>query len=453
MSRSRPTTSATVPVTSSALEFRRNIVPLSGATGDYDDLLDLVGDRRVVLLGEATHGTHEFYSERARITKRLIEEKGFNAVAVEADWPDAYRVNRYVMGQSSDRDAAAALADLDRFPAWMWRNRVVAGFIEWLRARNDVQHDQRTKVRFYGLDLYSMRRSMEAVIGYLDTIDAGAAADARRRYSCIDHVPPEGALGEQSSFALELPCEDEVVGQLVELRQSSSELLAHGGWIAEDEYFYAEQNARLVLNADKYYRHLYRAEVSWWNIRDRHMVGTLEALAAHLDEQLGQHKLIVWAHNSHIGDARATQMGSHGKVNMGHLVRMRWGQDSALVGFTTDHGEVTAASEWGGAAERKQLCPAPLDSFERMFHDSGPERFWLSMRGTSDSVLGRSRLERAIGVVYSPDLEQTSHWFHADLTRQFDAVIHIDGTTPVEPLERTVRWDEGEPPETYPTGL
>ena len=224
----------------------RDAVAITGATTDYDGLLELVGDRRLVLLGEATHGTHEFYRERARITKRLIEEKGFNAVAVEADWPDAYRVNRYVMGQSSDPDATSALADFERFPAWMWRNRDVVGFVEWLRARNDSHAHHQTKARFYGLDLYSLRASMEAVVAYLETVDPDAARDARERYSCFDHVDAEGPrYGRAVALHLKLPCEKEVVAELVDLRRRAHAILNRDGWAAEDDYFVAEQQRRV----------------------------------------------------------------------------------------------------------------------------------------------------------------------------------------------------------------
>ena len=284
--------------------------PIVGARDDYDSLLDLVGNRRLVLLGEATHGTHDFYRERARITKRLIDEKGFNAVAVEADWPDAYRVNRYVMGESTDVDALSALSDFQRFPAWMWRNRDVCGFVEWLRARNDSFSDRRTKARFYGLDLYSLRASMEAVITYLDVVDAEAADAARARYSCFDHVGDVGArYGRAIALDLKLPCEDEVVAQLTDLQGRRARLLASDGSLAEDELFHAEQNAVLVRDAEQYYREMYRADVSSWNLRDHHMAAALRALVSHLDRQLGRSRIVVWEHNSHVGDAARRRWG------------------------------------------------------------------------------------------------------------------------------------------------
>ena len=288
------------------------IRPLTGAAADYDALIDLVGTRRFVLLGEASHGTHEFYRERARITRRLIDECGFTAVAVEADWPDAYRVNRYVMGLSTDGDAETALSDFRRFPAWMWRNRDVLQFVEWLRARNDAHVHPATKTRFYGLDLYSLRASIEAVIGYLERIDPAEAERARERYACFDHVGGEGQdYGYALAFEGAIPCENEVVAQLVALRSRAEAYLRRDGWVAEDELFFAEQNARVVRDAEEYYQQMYRAEVSSWNLRDRHMAATLDALVEHLDRQFGRAKVVVWEHNSHIGDARATAMGEH----------------------------------------------------------------------------------------------------------------------------------------------
>ena len=433
-------------------EIARGAVELTGARGDYDRLLELIGDKRFVLLGEASHGTHEFYRHRADITRRLIEEKGFTAVAVEADWPDAYRVNRYVLGQSGDEDAKAALADFRRFPAWMWRNVEVVRFVEWLRARNDAHH-LLSKARFYGLDLYSLRASMEAVVAYLDAVDPEAGAAARARYSCFDHVGGEGPeYGHAVALNVAVPCEDEVVSELIELRRRSAKLLARDGQQAEDAFFFAEQNARLVLNAERYYRTMYRGRVSSWNLRDLHMAETLEALTAHLDRRLGQCRVVVWEHNSHVGDARATELGANGELNVGQLVRARWPSDCFLVGFTTHSGHVTAASEWGGPAERKRVRPALSGSYESLFHGIG-ERFFLPMGAGCSRALMGPLLERAIGVIYRPETERVSHWFHARLPKQFDAVIHDDQTTAVEPFERTALWDSGEPPETYPTGL
>ena len=428
---------------------------ITGQRGDYDGLLDLIGDRRLVLIGEASHGTHDFYRERARITRRLIDECGFSAVAIEADWPDAYRVNRYVMGLSDDADANTALSDFRRFPAWMWRNRDVLAFVEWLRARNDAHAHPATKARFYGLDLYSLRASIEAVVEYLDHVDPDEATRARARYSCFDHVGAEGqAYGYALAHLGAIPCENEVVTQLIELRRRAESYLRRDGWVADDEFFFAEQNARLVRDAEEYYQKMYRAEVSSWNLRDRHMAGTLDALIEHLDRQHPRTKVVVWEHNSHVGDARSTEMGTRGELNVGQLARQRYGKESVLVGFSTFDGTVTAASDWGGQAERKRVRAASADSHEAFLHDSGGKRFWLdTAQPAVHAALSVPRLERAIGVIYLPETERWSHYFHARLSEQFDAVIHLDHTRAVEPLERSSLWDDGEPPETYPSGI
>jgi erythromycin esterase-like protein len=420
----------------------------------------LIGDARFVLLGEASHGTHEFYRERAQITKRLIKEKGFTAVAAEADWPDAYRVNRYVRGRGEDAEAVDALAGFKRFPTWMWRNADVLDFVGWLRAYNDALPAAAAKVGFYGLDLYSLHASVGAVLDYLDRVDPEAARRARYRYSCFDHFGEDTqAYGYAAGFGLTESCEGEVVSQLVELRRRAAEYASRDGRVAEDEFFTAEQNARLVKNAEEYYRSMFRGRVSSWNLRDRHMAETLHALAAHLERQgAGAAKVAVWEHNSHLGDARATQMGEHGEWNVGQLVREKYGGESVLVGFSTYAGTVTAARDWDAPAERKRVRPALAESYEALFHETGVPRFLLALRdgGAAAAGLSEPRLERAIGVIYRPETERQSHYFYARLPRQFDAVIHFDETRAVEPLERTARWqagEEGEVPETFPSGM
>jgi erythromycin esterase-like protein len=430
--------------------------PLKGASMDYDPLMRLVGDARFVLLGEASHGTHEFYRERAQITKRLIQEKGFTAVAVEADWPDAYRVNRYVRGRGGDAEAVDAFVGFKRFPTWMWRNADVLDFTGWLRAHNDSLSSGH-KVGFYGLDLYSLHASMEAVLNYLDKIDPEAAKRARHRYSCFDHFGEDTqSYGYVAGLSLTESCENEVVNQLVELRRRAAEYASRDGRVAEDEFFFAEQNARLVKNAEEYYRSMFRGRVSSWNLRDRHMVETLHALVAHLDGQSGGGtKVVLWAHNSHLGDASATQMGEQGEWNVGQLVREKYGGESVLVGFSTYTGTVTAATDWDAPAERKHVRAALPESYEALFHQVGVPRFLLSLRDGGPSVKGldEPRLERAIGVIYRPETERQSHYFYARLPAQFDAVLHFDETRAVEPLERTARWEKGEVPETFPSGV
>ena len=429
---------------------------LSGAADDYDPLLDLVGDARFVLLGEASHGTHEFYRARAEITRRLIEERGFTAVAVEADWPDAYRVNRFVRGMSEDVTANEALGDFLRFPTWMWRNADVLDFVGWLREHNDRVTGYERKVGFYGLDLYSLNHSIQAVLEYLDKVDPEAARRARYRYSCFEDFGEDAqAYGYAAGFGLTQSCDREVLEQLVELQRKASEYARMDGRVAEDELFFAEQNARQIKNAEQYYRTMFGGRVSSWNLRDRHMFQTLEALHAHLSRVGQPAKIVVWEHNSHLGDARATEMRTRGELNVGQLVRERYGRDAVLVGFTTYAGTVTAANDWDAPADRKQVRPALPGSCEALFHETGVAQFLLPLRAseTASKYLSEPQLERAIGVIYRPESERISHYFYARLPEQFDAVIHFDQTRAVEPLERTARWERGELPETYPVGV
>jgi erythromycin esterase-like protein/predicted phosphoribosyltransferase len=422
---------------------------LAGAASDYDPVVERAAATRVALIGEASHGTHEFYRERAEITKRLIAEAGYTAVAVEADWPDAYRVNCFVRGMSDDPGPDEALSDFRRFPAWMWRNRDVEEFVRWLRAWNDALPAGSPKVGFYGLDLYSLHASMEAVIEFLEQADPEAARRARERYACFDHFSRDPQIyGYEAGSGTAEPCERQAVEQLVELQMRRAELARGDGRISEDRYFYAEQNARLVVNAEQYYRAAFRGGVESWNLRDLHMAETLETLVEHLERTRGPAKAVVWEHNSHIGDARATELGQAGELNVGQLARERHGAQALLVGFTTFTGTVTAASDWGGPAERKHVRPALAGSWEELFHERGVPRFLLEPAG-----LGGRRLERAIGVIYRPETERNSHYFHARIAQQFDVVIHIDETRALEPLERTSQWEDGELPETFPWGV
>jgi erythromycin esterase-like protein len=430
--------------------------PLSGGRGDYDALLDLVGNAKFVLLGEASHGTHQFYKARAEITKRLIREKDFTVIAWEADWPDALRVHRYVRGRGGDREAVEALSDFKRFPSWMWRNADILELVGWLRNHNDNLSRNKAKVGVYGLDLYSLHTSIDAVVKYLDKIDPNAASEARKRYGCFDDFGDDPqTYGLMAGGDHSLSCENEVVEQLVELQRHAAEFLSRDGRIAEDEQFFAEQNARVAKNAEHYYRAMYRGRPNTWNLRDSHMVDTLEQLMRHLAEQGENPKAIIWAHNSHLGDARATQMSERGELNVGQLIREGHNRDALLVGFTTYCGTVTAASNWGAVAERKTVRPGMTGSYESLFHEMQIPDFLLTMQNRKDIAdqLRHPRLERAIGVIYRPDTERYSHYFDARLSDQFDAVIHFDETRAVEPLERTSEWEQGELAETYPSGF
>jgi erythromycin esterase-like protein len=402
------------------------------------ELIDLAGGSRFVLIGESTHGTSDFYALRAELTRRLIEDEGFGAVAVEADWPDAYRVNCYVRGAGDDRDPESALRGFMRFPQWMWRNTEVERFVGWLKDHN---RSAQPKVGFYGLDLYSLYTSIDSVLAYLDKVDAEAAGRARERYACLQRFEEDSqAYGYASSAGLVETCEKGVVEQLLELRFKAGEYVTRDGQVAEDEQFFAEQNARLVKNAEEYYRAMFRGSVLSWNLRDTHMGETLEVVARHLGDNTGTAKIVVWAHNSHVGDARATGMGRAGELNLGQLVRERHPDDSFLIGFTTYSGTVTAASSWGGEAELKQVRPALEGSFEHLFHEWRPDDFWIPLKTRATSELDRGRLERAIGVLYLPETERSSHYFDAVLSDQFDAVIHVDRTAALRPLDPTPRW-------------
>lgn len=444
--------------------------PAEGPDADHDALLDLVGDRRVVLLGEGSHGTHEFYAARAAITRRLVDECGFDAVAIEGDWPDSDRVHRWIRGVGGDWNARDALDGFRRFPQWMWRNADVVALVKTLKERARAAGDDGHAPGFYGLDLYSLHASIDEVLRYLDETDPEAARRARDRYACFDHYGDDPqAYGYATSFGRRgESCEDAVVQQLVELRRRAPELVradgdGRGELPPDEEFFSAEQNARLVLDAERYYRAMFRGRHSSWNLRDTHMADTLDALLAHLRARGRAGKVVVWAHNSHLGDARHTEMGERGELNLGQLVRERHPDDCVLVGFTTHAGTVTAAHDWGDPAERMKVNPSLPGSVERALHDvvarrrAGAAFLPLRVSAAADAAraaLDAPLLERAIGVIYRPRTERMSHYFEARVGRQFDALYHYDVTRAVEPLERTPAWREGdEPPETYPSAL
>ena len=437
--------------------LRDHAKPLTGEAEDYDELLEMIGDTSVVLLGEASHGTHEFYRERAEITKRLILEKGFNAVAVEADWPDAYRVNRFVRGEPGDIESVDALAGFERFPSWMWRNADVLDFIGWLRDHNENVYSLDHQVGFYGLDLYSLHKSINEVIAYLERRDPAEAAKAKVLYGCMDRYgkdPQNYGMMVGVGHGRQLPHRGDPAAHPTSAPRKPTTSPATAS-AAADEFFFAEQNARLVKNAEQYYQNMFRSDVSSWNQRDEHMMETLVELIAHLQSHHGSAKVVVWAHNSHLGDARATAMGRRGELNIGQLVRQAFPYQCRLIGFTTYAGTVTAASGWHLPAERKKVRPGMDGSYEHLFHQVGIPDFWLDLTKDNPAVeaLKEPRLERAIGVVYRPDTERRSHYFEASLSDQFDAVIHFDLTRAVEPLERNAEWAADEMPETYPIGL
>ena len=422
--------------------IRHSATFLGGTKRDHDALIEMARDARVVLLGEPTHGSHEVYRERARISQRLIEELGFRAVVWEADWPDAERAGRFVRDGAGAESAEQALDGFARFPTWMWRNTAVVEFMRWLRARNEkAAKDERAAI--YGMDLYSLYGSIRSVIDYLDRTDPAAAQRARARYACFDHHGDPQSYGYSARLGIG-NCEESVVKMLAELQKRSA---ADG-----EDAFSATQNARLARNAEAYYRSMFGSRIASWNLRDRHMAETMEGLLDHLGPDS---RIVVWAHNSHLGDARATEMGEEGELNVGQLVRERFGSASLLVGFTTYDGTVTAAHEWDGAAERMPIVPSMAGSVEAIFHEVGLPRFFLPLRDPGEALGGlrEPRLERAIGVIYRPATERASHYFSARIADQFDAVVHLDRTRAVDPIDRVERWSPLEPPESFPTGM
>jgi erythromycin esterase-like protein len=333
----------------------------------------------------------------------------------------------------------------------MWRNRDVVEFLSWLRDFNGARQPA-AQCGFYGLDLYSMHRSIEAVLTYLRDVDPEAAERARFRYGCFeDFAEDTQGYGYAATVGLSPSCEQQVVDQLVEMRRQAAAYAARDGRIAADEFFYAEQNARLIRNAEMYYRAMFGGRADSWNLRDRHMMETLQGLLQHIRHTAGAARAVVWAHNSHLGDARATDMARRGELNLGQLVRQTYNKEAYLIGFTTHAGTVTAASNWDEPTQRKRVRPSLEGSYERVFHDTDLQRFVLLLRHQAVRIaLQEPRLERAIGVIYRPDSERLSHYFKATLPDQFDAVMHIDDTTALEPLE-TWAVDEADLPETYPT--
>src|SRR5690606_33351409 len=432
--------------------IRKAASVLTGEPDDYIPLQRMLRNKSFVLLGEATHGTHDFYQARVMITKQLITEHGLSAIAIEGDWPSAFRVNRYVRWQGGDQSADEALSDFRRFPMWMWRNTVVQEFVDWLREHNRGLPPNR-QVGFYGLDMYSLYESAAAVVEYLEQVDPGAARLARQRYGCLEHASDERHYGYGVTLGRQGSCEDEVVKQLQDLRNKAFSYIQGQGMTAEDELFQAEQNARLVQSAEAYYRQMFSSRINTWNLRDSHMSETLDNLHLHLSRQQGHSaRIAVWAHNSHLGDARATDMGRRGEHNVGQLARQRYANDCVLVGLTTYRGTVSASSDWDGLLERDRVRLLVHCCIVDSLYRTRLERFFLPLQGALAERLRESRLQRAIGVLYLPESERASHYFRCLLADQFDVVLHFDETRALEPLDSTSEWVLGEE-ETYPFGL
>jgi len=417
---------------------------LQGA-GDLDLLLDRIGDARCVLLGEASHGTSEYYAWRSRISERLIREKGFSFIAVEGDWPDCYVVNRYVKGYpDSGADARQVLGAFERWPTWMWANEEVAGLAGWLRRHNEGVSAGR-RVGFYGLDVYSLWESMDSIIEYLERVDPDAVETARRAYRCFEPYSQDIREYARATAFVPTSCEDEVVGLLSDLRGRIQEYRDD-----PESRFNAEQNALVVRDAERYYRAMLRGGADSWNVRDRHMAETLERLMRfHGPES----KAIVWEHNTHIGDARFTDMADTGMVNVGQLVREQRGtEDVVLVGLGSHRGSVIAGSEWGAPMEEMRVPPARDGSWEDVLHRAGEgDKLLVFDDPEQGDGLFEPREHRAIGVVYEPAYERFGNYVPTVLPRRYDAFLYLDETRALHPLGAQPR-ESGEPPETFPSG-
>jgi protein-L-isoaspartate(D-aspartate) O-methyltransferase len=411
-------------------------------TAQLDQLLSRIGDARVVLLGEASHGTSEFYRMRQRISRELIEKKGFRFVAIEGDWPDAARVDHYVRHLEYPPSEWTAFA---RFPVWMWRNDEVRAFIDWLRHHN-APLNSTSRVAFHGLDLYSLYDSIRAVLKYLDQVDPHSAGVARERYGCLTPWQSDPATYGHAALTGAYPtCESDVVRVLTDLLHKRRDYAERDG----ERFMDAVQNARLITNAERYYRIMYYGSRASWNLRDSHMFETLKTLLAFYGPKS---KAIIWAHNSHIGNAAATEMFSRGEYNLGHLCRKGFGDLAYAIGFGTYTGTVAAASNWEGPMEIKTILPAIPDSYEHVCHETGRQSFLLNLRRSSlnETGLSKPRFERAIGVIYRPETELASHYFQAVLPEQFDEYVWFDETRAITPFETKALEDL---PDTYPFGL
>lgn len=398
-------------------------------TADLQPILDRIGDSRVVLIGEASHGTSEFYRMRARITKALIEQKKIDFVAIEADWPDAYRIHDFVTHKQ--REEPHNWETFSRFPTWMWRNQEVLDFIHWLRDFN-LARPREQRVGFYGLDLYSMFTSIHRVLHYLKRVDPVAAEVARQRYGCLTPWQQDPATyGRAALTGHYRSCEKDVVEMLRDLAARRAEAAVQDG----EELFDAQLNAQLVADAERYYRIMYYGSDESWNHRDRHMFQTLLLLQRRYGKNC---KAVIWEHNSHLGNAAATQFGQHGQINVGQLCREQFGDEMYAIGQGTDHGTVAAASQWDGEMDFKRVRPSLPESYERLMHLTEMDHFFLPLTKAIDpslvSALTPQRLERAIGVIYHPETERQSHYFGVSLPNQFDEWIWFDESSAVHPL-------------------
>ncbi|HEX9946021.1 MAG TPA: erythromycin esterase family protein [Allosphingosinicella sp.] len=435
---SQPTSNSTAPPSSAppaapagaaavAAAARR----VTGGATDHDEILAAAADARRVLLGESTHGTHEYYRERGRISERLVRERGFNAIAIEGDWSPTWRVNQYVRGLGTDRSAQEAMAGYTRFPRWMWGNIEFRDFVERLRALN-LQRPENERVGVYGMDVYDLHEAARATVAYLSQVDPEAARRAEGQYDCFDPYPTTEAYGEATRR--NVSCGEEAEAVLAEVRR----IARPGDPAGAERHFAAVRSAASVVGAEEYFRATY-AGLNSWNVRDRRMAQNVEEIAGHLQALTGRPgKVVTWSHNTHTGDARATAMGSQGELNLGQLMRQQHGDAAFLVGFFSYAGTVMAAPEWGAEGRVYDMREALPGSYEALFHASGVPAFSLLIRGNAEMtrVLAGPMLERAIGVIYLPQTERQSHYFDARLSDQFDAAVYFDRSAAVTPLPR-----------------
>lgn len=411
--------------------------PVTAEAAGLKPVLEWMDGASVVLLGEASHGTHEFYAMRAEVTKELIRQGRLDAVAVEADFPSAARVNEYVRGRSSDTSARQALSNFQRFPTWMWRNEVVEDFVEWLRLENEERQPEE-RVGFYGIDVYSPRESAQAVLQYLEKESPRSAGIAKQRFACL-----LAAGDDPSAMMASMRRQPDCIENLEAQTRDVHRLVAPNG--IEPEELSAWQNASVVEGAARYWQAQYAGTEPSWNVRDTHMADTVDRLRSYLaDERKEPGDIAIWAHNSHLGDARATEMSERGEHNLGQLMRERHGAQVFSLGFSTHRGVVSAADDWDEPVKRKEVLPAREDSWEGLLHlisREGKPAFALQL-GEPDTaaLLDGRRLGRAIGVIYRPQTERLSHYFDADLTKQFDAIIHVDESKALRPLDAAPSW-------------
>ncbi len=435
------------------LDKEINPIELDNMSG-LQTMIDNIGDARIVMMGEATHGTKEFYQIRMALSKLLIEQKGFQAIAIEGDWPSIYQFHRYILGSKEIDNEQKYLKRFTRFPTWMWANTTIPPFLEWLREYNQNLHSS-LKIGMYGLDLYSLHDSIKAIIKFLSENEPDLAERAKNRYACFDHIAMNPQMyGYHVNQNLRQSCVKEVKEQLLDMQQRTLSKLSADKMLQSELEFYSNQNARVVKNAEEYYRTMFEPGAISWNLRDNHMAQTLSNIISHTESKTKlPAKVIVWAHNSHIGDARATEMSDRGEINLGQIIRERYDTSSYLLGFSTFSGTVMAASEWDYPPEVKTVLPALKASYEALFHRIPTNNFFLNLRKDThlNELLQHARLQRAIGVIYLPQSERMSHYFFSRLPYQFDSIIHIDESHALTELSVKKQVREEDLPETYPT--